>query len=69
MPMARAEQYRNLYPFLEVGAQSRQRAVVPPSPHPLGFGQLSPTPGLWTSNPEAFAGRGLRENIRERWPQ
>ena len=31
-------------------------------PHPLGFGQLSSTPGLWPSDPEAFAGRRLRKN-------
>lgn len=32
MPMARAEQYRNLNPFLEVGvgeAQSHQRPAIP----------------------------------------
>ena len=46
MPMARAEQYRNLYPFLGAGtgaAQSLQRPATPPCL--CGFGQFSPTLG------------------------
>lgn len=63
MPMARAEQYRNLYPFLGVGDRrgTELSETSHSLPHPLGFGQLSSTRGLWPSDPEAFAGRGLRE--------
>lgn len=45
MPMARAEQYRNLYPFLGVGQRgSTEPSRDQPSPSRLlGFGQLSPT--------------------------
>lgn len=64
MPMALAEQYRNLYPFLGVvdreGTEPSEFSQPPSCP--FGFSQLSPTLGLWPSDPEAFAGRRLREN-------
>lgn len=63
MPMARAEQYRNLYPFLGV-AQSHQGPAAPSPPHTshsLGFSQLSPTLGFWPPNPEALQGGDIEQ--------
>lgn len=60
--MARAEQYRNLYPFLGAG----DRGGIKPSEtsqlpfHLPGFGHLNPDLGFWPSNLKALVGRGLQ---------
>lgn len=61
MPMARAEQYRNLYPFLGVGdSQSETTSTF----LLLLCCKPSSARGLWPSNPEGFAGRDLGKALR-----